>query len=355
MKIGTLTFHWATNYGAILQAYALQQYLRQQGYETEIVDYRPARVVLYQGLLRIRSGRVHEFVKELRLKRFRRAYLNVSKRTFRSNRSLRKGCTQYDVYIAGSDQVWNESFVLHAERSPTFSYYLDFVPDDRKRIAYATSFGADHLSTGISAQAKQLLSKFDHIGVRENTGKLILEGMGIDATVVVDPTLLMRREFYEELLADRRPCERSGVFSFILHSHQHTAFAVSDQVQAMFFQARDSHKQVSIGVLDWLARIRESDVVVTNSYHAVLFSIVFRTPFIAVPVEASGMNDRLDTLLCSVGLGDRIVDRMDKAKVARLVEDAVDWQYVDRALDCLREDAESFLAEALRPNHHGSE
>ena len=167
MKIGTITFHWATNYGAVLQAYALQQHLKLNNYETEIINYIPLRVKLIQNIKRIKNQEIHEFIKEIKLKRFIKQSLTLSRKTYYTNSCLKKKCHKYDVYICGSDQVWNESFALFAEGRPTLSYYLNFVKNDKQRISYATSFGTDKLSSKVANLVKPELEKFKSISVRE--------------------------------------------------------------------------------------------------------------------------------------------------------------------------------------------
>lgn len=349
MKIGILTFHWATNYGAVLQAYALQQYLVEQGHDATIIDYRPARVILWQFAQRVRYARIREAFREVRIGEFRRTRLIVSQKTFHSNAGLRTNCCDYDVYICGSDQVWNESFVLHAEATPVYSYFLDFVPDDKARIAYATSFGADELTNDVSSGAQRELIKFLDVGVRENSGRAIVERMGLSARVVADPTILMTEDFYKGLLDQDCP-SRSGAFHYILHDNQSLALAVREHIEKRVFgqQPVGPYRTTTIRVPEWLSRIRNSEILVTNSFHGVVFALIFHTPFIALPVAGSNMNDRLYTLLGHVGLVDRIVERYDPESIESLICDHVDWDSVDRALGSMRADARTFLIDALQ-------
>lgn len=346
MSVGTLTFHWVTNYGALLQAYALQQYLMSQGWATEIIDYKPGRTAIFQALDRVRGRRLSEFAVEARMRDFRREYLRVSDRTYRTNRSLRRAASDYDTFICGSDQVWNESFVHHAERTPTLSYYLDFVPDKKSRIAYAASFGTDRLTAATVGLVLPELRKFAVIGVRETTGRAIVEELGLRATVVADPTLLLPASHYAQMTAARVEDCRSGVFSFVLHRNQPTAMHVMRCVNARYSSVDESRTH-PLGVLEWLARIRNAEFVVTNSYHAAIFAILFHTPFISVTVEGSSMNDRLATLLGSIGLERRLVADCDSDKIGRLCDEEFDWRGVDDAIAWLRMESGAFLVSAV--------
>lgn len=346
MKVATVTFHWATNYGALLQAHALQRFLETCGWETEIVDYRPGWTVLLRALERVRHGRFSEFALEARLRRFRRDYLTVSRRTYRSNRSLRSAAFDHDVFISGSDQVLNESFVRHAEVRPTLSYYLDFVPDDRVRVAYAVSFGTDCLSADISKLVLPELRRFTAIGVRENTGKTIVEALGLPATLVVDPTLLLTASHYEKMFADQVQERRSGVFPFILHHAQGTPESVIRHVRQRYSEVcREGSRQAAVP--EWLAAIRNAELVVTNSFHAVVFALLFHTPFISIAVEGSGMNDRLATLLGAVGLQSRLVTAFNPQEISRLCEEVIDWVSVDEIVNRLSSESARFVHDAV--------
>lgn len=114
MSVGTVTFHWASNYGAILQAYALQHFLKSRGLDTEIIDYRPLRPRLIRTVERLRRREMSEFIRERRMRQFRRRHLDVSGRTYVSRRQLGESAALYDAFICGSDQIWNEWFTLNA-------------------------------------------------------------------------------------------------------------------------------------------------------------------------------------------------------------------------------------------------
>ena len=348
MKIGTITFHWGTNYGAVLQAYALQQYLKQNQYETEIIDYIPLRVKLIQVILRIKNLKISEFIKEYRIEKFRERYLELSKKKYCSNGNLVKDCHSYDVYICGSDQVWNESFTLSAEGKPTLSYYLNFVKNGKTRISYATSFGTDKLRQKVIDLIKPELKKFKSISVREVTGKTIVEDIGLEAMLVIDPTLLIDKETYEKLFVNIRVNDNYQLFNYILHQNQTRAHAITDYIYDKHFDAEDKkYDQEPIGIIEWLYGIRNAKFVITNSFHGAIFSIIFHTPFIVVTVENSGMNNRITTLLDAVGLNDRIIDTLDNIVIDNLIGKSIDWNQVDERVRSLRKDSSDFLKQAL--------
>lgn len=350
MKISTITFHWATNYGAVLQAYALQKHLKLNAYETEIINYIPFRVRLIQTIMNIKNLKVSEFVKEYKINKFRQQCLSLSRKTFHTNSSLVKKYHDYDVCICGSDQIWNEFFVLSAERKPTLSYYLNFVGHEKTRISYATSFGTNKLSPEVINLAKPELAIFKDISVRENTGKAIIEDMGFNATLVVDPTLLLESKIYENLIAKENIKKHYQLFSYILHDNQITADKINNYIFDNFFDKSIDKKynKQPIGLIEWLYNVKNSRFVLTNSFHGAIFGIIFHKPFIVVPVEGSKMNDRIITLINSVGLESRIVDTFDKNKIDKLMQETIDWEIVDSQLQVLRKSSAEFLEHSLR-------
>lgn len=346
-KIATITFHWATNYGAVLQAYALQQYLIQHNYTTEIIDYVPVRVKTIQMLTSVLSRDFNFFKKENKIRKFRKKEIVLTSKRFGTNKALRKCADKYDAVICGSDQIWNESFTLSAEGRPTLSYYLDFVGKTTKKISYAVSFGTTELRENVKKLVAPHIADFKNLSVRENSGKDILRDLGVNSTVVVDPTMLLSREAYDAL-AEKCECKKSKVFSYIIQKNQTNAEKTCAYIASLLGQKqKENVYDVNCGIYEWLNSIKNSEIVVTNSFHGVAFSIIFQTPFIAVAVEKSGMNDRIYTLLSSLGLDNRIVDKYDESAIDRILSERIDWNNTQIKLDALRKSSAEFLMEAL--------
>lgn len=346
MKIGIMTFHWATNYGAVLQAFALQRYLSiNTAYETEVINYFPLSLKIKQLLSHIKHFGVSELRRELPFYRFRKSFLTMSKNAYYSSKKLKSASDRYDIYVCGSDQIWNEWFIDFSESTPNLSYYLHFVAEGRKRVSYATSFGADSLSGKNAGLIKTALLKFSGISVREDTGKALLEDMGIPSTQVVDPTLLHDKDFYEKLL---EKCEYKNdvqLFSYVLHANQKTATDISDYLYEQHIKRNQGRRYSGelVEVTEWLYHIKNSCFVVTNSFHGVIFALIFNKPFIATPVENSTMNNRIVTLLNLVGLNERMMDTFDKDAIDRLVSEDIDWVTVEHEIELARKEAVAFL------------
>ena len=347
-KIATITFHWAKNYGAVLQAYALQKYLEKAGYETEIINYLPARTMVLNFIAAAKKGDKAFFRKIGQFKEFRKTELKISKKRYFNNKALLRCKDKYSAIITGSDQVWNMSFTKKAEGKPTLSYFLNFAGDNTKKISYATSFGASKLDQQMIDLISPELEKFSAISVRENSGADIIADMGFKCQTVVDPTLLLEAQDYLSLLEEKNvPCE-DEVFTYIIHSNQKAAEQTGRYVTAKL--AGESAKfepSKNCDVYEWLSGIKNAKYVVTNSFHGTVFSLIFRKPFVCVAIPGSGMNDRLVTLLDSVGLSKRFTEGFNEAEINELLDKNIDWDLVDTKLKELKEASKSFLTEAL--------
>ncbi len=341
-KIATITFHWATNYGAVLQSYALQKVVGDLGYDTEIINYVPLRVNMLQKISKILSRDFAFFAKEREIKKFRKRELKVSKKRFHTNRMLFKSVNNYSAFVAGSDQIWNPSFTATAEGKPTLSYFLNFTRDV-KRISYAASFGATELDDDIKHLIKPELDKFSAISVREKTGQIILNTMGIDAAVVLDPTLLLQKIDYEKLCDKSKSIEQNKVFCYALPNGKSEIDSINEFVCKRF---NETVCQVnSMGIYEWLNGIRNSKFVVTNSFHGTVFAILFHKPFISVQIKGSGMNDRLFTLLSELGLEERFCEDLSGCQIQ--IDREIDWESVDMKIQKLRRYSLDFLSGVL--------
>ena len=344
LKIGTMTFHWATNYGAVLQAYALQRYLSTSGHEVAIIDYRPKLVIIKQSLTAIKTLNFRFFKQEKKLKQFRKKYLILTSQKYSSSRALKKSQMVFDCIIAGSDQIWNESFTLRGEGKTTLSYFLDFANSRIKRIGYAISFGFSSPSTQYIEAVRDEIIRFDAISVRESEGIKILESFNIESDIVCDPTALLSQEEYCSLAqkSTRRPAR---VFSYILRADQ-TAWKVANYIEEKYASPITSSK-FSGSMEDWLNSILHAEIVVTNSFHGVMLALILNRPFIAVTIQGSAMNSRLFSLLSFVELSSRIVEDFSEAEIHNLMLEKIEWTHVNRKMLLLRSSGISFLKQAL--------
>ena len=193
------------------------------------------------------------------------------------------------------------------------------------------------------------LNKFHAISVREQTGKNIVNNMGFDAVIALDPTLLLEQKDYDELILSEKPKKSYQLFSYILHENQTFAHKLKDYVFEKYFDKDEDMKYENepISITEWLCSIKNSRFVVTNSFHGTIFSLIFHKSFIVVPVEGSDMNDRIATLLNSIGLSGRIVTKTNESNIDRLFCEAIDWEQIDDKLHEYKKLSIEFLRKSL--------
>lgn len=363
MKIGIVTFHTAENYGAVLQAWALQQHLSESGHRAEFVDYR---YKFEEHVLDDKNDKFRQkamkFVQRTIYRScfawFRSRHLALSPRTYHDISQLRAAPPEVDALICGSDQVWNPDHMWDA--SDEAVSWLDFGAPGIKRLSYAASFGRDTLAQESIERWTAFVAKFDGLSVRERTGTSLLEKMGSDKAVVVpDPTLLLDPSRYEQLVGPvRKP--KKQVFAFTLGMgkiHEIAqALCASNGLSLKIssqYSLKSFFKDFRSTPIHWLEDIRGSEIVLTNSFHAVCFSLVFHRPFVAV-IRSGGTterNTRLLDLLERAGLSEQILSESDLSleRVRSMVERPIDWSAVDLRLAEFRKCGATFLQDNLVP------
>lgn len=343
MKIGTITFHWAVNYGAVLQAYALQKYLLKCGYETEVINYCPKRVRIIETLENILKVKYDFFIKKMCLFIFIKKNIKVSKNKYKTNKDLYNYKEKYDAIICGSDQIWNKSFTMNAEKKITLSYFLNFSKPYVKRIGYAVSFGVDTIDKEYEKAVKKELKKFHIIGVREKTGQEILSKLEIQSEIVCDPTLLLKKEDYKNLIDLN--INKKKLFIFLLHKNQDKASELAKTVGEI--ENLEVCKKV-YRMKSWISSIYNAKFIVTNSFHCMIMALVFNIPFIVVPVEGMSMNNRIQTILEKVGLIDRFLVDFNKTKIREIYYQKINWETINNRLQLLREHGRYFLNKNIK-------
>lgn len=306
MKIGILTFHWATNYGAVLQAYALQEFLKKKGHDVWIIDYIPFTFKLrasffikHPSALFYIKDFIHKGRKDKKIELFRTKFL---RRTIRitSCEELASFSMHFDVIVSGSDQVLNPSFTLMGENKPTSSYYLGFAKEGALKVGYAVSFGCETYPTEASVYAKQWINNFDRLGVRENTGMSIVKELGYlkDAVLVPDPTLLMGHGLFDSIKLNS-PIRQNYRCVYLLRKKINKR----DNNEIVIDEGTDSYTME-----EWISLIKYAKGLITNSYHGMIMAILNHVPFVVLleSGDDAGMNDRFFSLLGRLGLTDRI-------------------------------------------------
>lgn len=382
MKIGILTQPLHTNYGGLLQAFALQKFLRDMGHDVLTVDYpdRRARIFLRPyffarrcvgKFLLGRGGSL--FSKRLAasagaaMRRFVEENIRTTNRIFAPARKKDFARYGFDAFVVGSDQVWRPAYSPHM---PTF--FLDFLGDDARtrRVAYAASFGKDiwEFSPELTAQCVPLAKKFHAISVREDSGIALCEKfLGVRAEHVLDPTMLLNAADYAAIVErdetrgflEKRPAAHR-LFAYILDDSPEKRATVAGTAAALGLDADEimpSPEALRCGtakfppVSAWLRGFRDSEFVVTDSFHGCVFSIVFNRPFVAIGNAGRGMS-RFLSLLKMFDLETRLLTTTDGdalvAGARRLASEAIPWERVNASRAAARERSREFLENALR-------
>lgn len=354
IKIGIMTFHWACNYGAVIQAYSLQEYLRQHyDCEINIIDYYPDsfRYSLKKAFIpsypSVMIMRLKEFLRECKIKPFRRFFCLTPH--YSSIKLLQESVNDYDLLICGSDQIWNPSFTRSGEGKLTTAYFLDF-GGECKRISYAASFGCEQYPADLIESISKLLQKFDHISVREMTGlKLIHQLIGIDSTLVCDPTMLPDNSIFLKHIDVKKAQTLIGVYSLRganLKDFANTCNSYLDKSLSVKVVSNNT-------VEEWLGIIYCSKLFITNSFHGMMMALRLHRNF-AVVLEngqLSGMNDRFVTVLNELGLRNRIVCELGVEEAKRICTEIVEWDEVERKMERFRKESIAFLDNAIEECH----
>ena len=329
MKIGILTFHEADSYGAVLQAYALQQTLRKLGADSEFVQIQlpkaeeAAPSATGAAALFARRMQAEGQKRQALFAQFRQQHMKIS-RPYAPADDIDR---DFDCFLAGSDQIWNF-------RVPSVDarYFLPFAKPE-KRYSYAASFGAESLPEKAKAWAAGQLAQFQSISVREESGcRIVKELTGVDAQVCLDPTLLPDRGEWEALT--RQEEGQPYILLFLLKYDEalvSRAKAEAERrgialrtVTAAFMPQLGLNAWTGTGVTDWLSAIRNADCVFTNSFHGMVFSMIFgRSLHVArLTGELSSRNGRLEELLAFLELSEALetVVTPDYDRVWRLLE-----------------------------------
>lgn len=338
MNIGILTFHWATNYGAVLQCYALQSYLISIGHNVKVINYKPHQYdeSLYKFLRYRKFFHLSEYInaqkKEKALRKFRSDHLIQTERVYTCD-TISKIASQFDAIISGSDQVTNPSFLMSGEgRDMVSPTYFQGFPYKGKRIGYALSFGCVVYPEEARKVASNYIDVFDQISVREASGVDIVKYMGRgDAKVVPDPTLLMDSLFYHSLANECHVGQNTRyVYSFFIRNIADRKLTIDNILKEKNILWNNEDRDYTMQ--GWLNKIKQAEFVITDSFHCVVMCLKLHKPFVVVTDQKGnkGMNDRLYTLLNKLDLSQQIIfkdDLLDSPFIFHF-----DWTLIDSKL-----------------------
>lgn len=349
MKIGILTHPLHTNYGGLLQALALQESIEQKGHHVVIINREYPKTKQY-GLIALKVA-FRQFANDLvfnyKIKTFVRNNYKLSKKLLSSDKlSQYLDQTRFDAIIVGSDQVWRPKY------SPDiFNYYLDVTEGlNMKRISYAASFGVDEweYTDEETKRCSQLARQFDAISVREQSGvQLCKQYLGVDAQWVLDPTMLHDRCFYESLVKKYGDKPSDGdLFCYVLDKNNTKTSIINQIAEELhykpFYCNVSNNKTINPSVTKWIRSFMDARMVLTDSFHGTVFSIIFNKPFWVIGNERRGLS-RFESLLKLFGLEERLITDANNIDYIKPIE----WSSVNNKLLELRRESLSFLFNSI--------
>lgn len=359
MNIAVLTLPLHTNYGGILQAYALQTVLERMGHQVTLLEPKICHHhTLLMPLVYTKRFILRHIGKQQYTERFIRHHIH-RKFVRHWNTNL---ANQYDAIIVGSDQIWRPQYVkqFHLTLDQVF---LDFAKNSRaKCIAYAVSFGTSQkeYSPEQVEEGQRLLKNFKAISVREVSGvQLCKDYFQIDAQHVLDPTLLLSASDYALLSNGKRRHQRTGdMLVYILDENETTKNAVeriAKEKGLTPFIANSKVEQHNAPLKEriqppvelWLQGFRDAKFVVTDSFHACVFAILHRKPFVILPNEQRG-SSRIDSLLQMLEIDKRSVTWHG----GHPLNEEMDWETISLALKHHQEESMQFLQQTLSQRDH---
>lgn len=392
MKVSVVCIYYNRNYGSVLQSLALNIFLEKLGCVVNIIPFKDTagtkekldiffdlklpklfepeivkRKIQEKKARKAATDIDEEYVEGVKLRE--RAYDRFVKVHFDEpesvlNRNELAGFVEdSDAVVVGSDQLWTPHDILIGYHT------LSFVPNGVKKISYATSFGVKELPTAhIKRKAKEFLSAMDEISVREIQGKQIIENLEVDKTVhvVVDPTMLLTKKDWDEIVPSTRIVEGKYIFCYFLGNNpEHREFAqkIKEQLglEIVALQHMDEYvtgdgKYVDKVLYDidpsqFVALIRDAELILTDSFHGSVFSVLYHKEFFVMNRHKDGevrsTNSRIDTFCELLNLEKRHLTGDFSAYSEELILQGIDYDIVDQRLHDSRNKSIAFLKNAL--------
>lgn len=372
MKISVITLHTVNNYGSVLQTYATQTILENMGHSVEFVDYWRkdntgkasidkalesafmkkhknlwGKNAITKKLVRL-PVRIILAKKRAPMKKFLKERIHLTPHPYYSFEEILSDVPEADIYMTGSDQVWNSTWNKGIERP----FFLEYAPQNKKRIAFAASIGKTSLDDWEIGVTKEMLSKYNKISMREESGVEILSEIGIQAEQVIDPTLMLDAKQWEKI---SKPYKHNNPYLLIYQLNTNTKmdkYAIDLAKKQGWEIVRISYgysgKQktgkclVCPSVETLLGCFSGAECILTDSFHATAFSLNFNKEFVSVLPER--FSTRIESILSLTGTEARILGDYSDLSI---VDNKIDYDYVNRILEEERHKAFGFLEMAI--------
>jgi len=367
MKIAIITtWNYKNNYGSVLQCYALQKYLQDVGHDAYLIRYHPAlkEVNLLHRLINMSNPIKEIFLRWYATKsdrrrgfdKFRKTYINHSVEVYQSYNELKNNPPVADMYIVGSDQVWKVSAF---SESKIRAFFLDFGDVKTRKISWAASFGMESLNDVDMQKISPFMKQFEYISVREKSGLEICRKCGIEnAEWVIDPTLLLDANVYRSLYKNNSVsiAKPKSAYCFLYLLDDRNCVLIKKiyrwasknrlPVVCVTGNSRYNRKNVYATIPEWIYLLEHCKFVITDSFHSMVFSVIFQRDFFIIPRTVAGQNDRFQSFFELLGVKQRFIsDDIDfSSKNMR-----IPWGNVNQKLDEIKKFYIQKLSNILKP------
>ncbi len=359
MRIGLFSPHFAFNYGAVLQAFALKTFLIEHGYDAVILNRRPEYHCAIPSLSGRIARKIEVLAKSNSFGKFEREYLQPQTELIVHQKDWSKFENfNLDAVIVGSDQIWRDDYCF---TSFGYNLFLDFITDRSiKKISYAPSLGKDSWNADpeVEAKVKMLINDFSSISVREKSSVDILkQKFGVDAELVLDPTMLLTKDDYRKHFKIKKRLD-NYIATYILDYNDELNMVLSHigkdldlKIHKILIRAPKSKISKLLDrfrtmkpVRKWVSDIANAKYVITNSFHGMVFSIIFRKQFVVIMNKERGAA-RFKSLLSMFGLENRLLNNYNDS--LSLFSETIDYSAIEPTIDLWRNKSIDFLVKSL--------
>lgn len=368
-NIKIITCHDVYNYGASLQAFALQSYLKSKGNEVQIIDYKPdyigfhykfnwfvhpvsnfkkytdkSRVVHFVYCLLRYVCSFSSIKRKWAFDNFTNKYLDLTKE-YKSNEDMKRNLPLADVYIAGSDQIWNSVTMLNG-LDPAF--YLQFAPQKTRRISYAASFGASKINESYSDQILSWIKSLDAVSVRESSGVKLLSEEGIISTHVCDPVFIYSAEMWKSALGISSLKEQYVLIYNLTTINEKllddAIYTATQKGLKLYSVSPMKIKQAdkcftSVSPAKFVELIFNAQYVFTNSFHGTAFSIISNNQFFTYNYHSNENSLRMRSILEKMDL----LSRFNVADIKKGLQQPINYRIVQNSINAAIAESQNWL------------
>lgn len=353
MRIGIITFHKSYNYGSVLQAFALVQYLTKLGHEAKIIDFTYLDDFRQYHLFRSKTRFVvdlyrlkNNYKRKINFERFQKNYLNLTSQSYRDGQNMDDLNNDFDGFICGSDQIWN----IECTRRVVPEFFLSFAKDEKLKIAYAPSV-ANESFKGNQKLLEKYIGRLDYVSVREKSTINLVQPYTSNKVIdTLDPTLLLNKNDYRKIEQKSKYAQEKYIFFYQLEDNNDLIQWVNDlsknkNLRVVYIYRKKLRKlknavyAYGISPNEFLYLVDHAEYVVTNSFHATVFSILFEKKFCTF--KTRGSSSRMVDLLKMLGLPNRIYSGNFN------IDNDIDYKLAIQKLEKSRKGSIQFLTEAL--------